>query len=221
MSLVAAARVGHQVQHTSAFAGFVIGAVVGGAIAIAGIALTVGTAGLAAPAGLMLIGAGVGIGSFIGEMYGKHFATPTPSGPITTGSPNVLINGKAAAFCSSYVACTNDGEQQISQGSATVGYNSLPASRVGDKGTCGFAVAEGSENVFVGGGIGGCGLPVGDEVPFLARMIVMAIGLVGGVAGMWQAGICVFGILARLGAGLVVGGTGSYLSNLLGGKIFR
>ncbi len=220
MSLAAAARVGHQVNHTSALAGFVAGAIIGGAIAVIGIALTIGTAGLAAPAGLALIGLGVGVGSFVGEMIGKHFSPPTPSGPIIKGSPNVFINGIPAAFCSSDVACIKDATQKIAQGSATVGYNQLPAARVGDKGTCGFAVGEGSKNVFVGGGMGGCGLAVGDEVPWWARAIVMAIGLVGGVAGMAQAGICALGIAARLAAGLVVGGLGSMAGSALGGKLF-
>ncbi len=220
MSLEAAAHIGHQVNHTSALAGFVAGALIGGAIAVVGIALTVGTAGLAAPAGLALIGLGVGVGSFVGEMVGKHFCPPTPSGPIITGSPNVFINSMPAAYCSSDVACIKDATQKIAQGSATVGYNQLPAARVGDKGTCGFAVGEGSKNVFVGGGMGGCGLAVGDEVPWYARAIVMAIGLLGGVVGLARAGVCALGIVARLGAGMVVGGAGSYGGGLLGGRLF-
>lgn len=219
MSLEAAAHIGHQVNHTSALAGFVAGAVIGAIVAV-GILAVVATGGLAAPAVLAAIGLGAGIGSFVGEQIGKRVIPPTPSGPIITGSPNVLINGKLAAYCSSDVACIKDATQKIAQGSATVGYNQLPAARVGDKGTCGFAVGEGSKNVFVGGGMGGCGLEVGDEVPWYARAIVMAIGLLGGVVGMAKMGICAMGIAARLGVGMVVGGAGSYGGGLLGGRIF-
>jgi len=219
MSLEAAAHVGHQVNHTSAFAGFVAGAVIGAIVAV-GILAVVATGGLAAPAVLAAIGLGVGLGSFIGEQVGKRLIPPTPSGPITTGSPNVFINGRPGAFCSSDVACIKDATQKIAQGSATVGYNQLPAARVGDKGTCGFAVGEGSENVFIGGGMGSCGLEVGDEVPLYARVIVMAIGLLGGVVGMARAGICALGIAGRLAAGMVVGGAGSYAGGLLGGRLF-
>jgi RHS repeat-associated protein len=224
MSLAAAAHIGHDITHTSAFLGFVAGAVLGALVVGAAVLFGALTFGLGAVA---VLGAAVVVGSMVGELIGENLPAKV-KGKIVSGSPNVFINRKNAAYCSSKVDCDDHGDdEQIAQGSGNVGWNSLPAARKDDKGTCGFKVGEGSPNVFVGGPMGGCGLPVGDEVPWQARVIVAVIGLAGGLAGLWSAGlslasqgICWSGIVARLGVGTLFSVGGGMGMNWLGGALF-
>lgn len=223
MSLAAAAHIGHDITHTSAFLGFVAGAVLGALVVGAAVLFGALTFGLGAVA---VLGAAVVVGSMVGELIGENLPAKV-KGKIVSGSPNVFINRKNAAYCSSKAACDDHGDEQVAQGSGNVGWNSLPAARKDDKGTCGFKVGEGSPNVFVGGPMGGCGLPVGDEVPWQARVIVAVIGLAGGLAGLWSAGLslasqglCWSGIVARLGVGTLFSVGGGVGMNWLGGAMF-
>jgi hypothetical protein len=102
-----AARLGDPISHTSALAGFLVGAVLGIAL-IAAVAFATVTCGFGAGliAGLL---AGVGASALLalGEAIGKMFSTPT--GTIITGSPDVIINGRPAAMTvGSTVACAKD-----------------------------------------------------------------------------------------------------------------
>lgn len=59
------------------------------------------------------------------------------SGPITAGSPDVLIGGKPAARQGDPVNCTSHaGPASIIEGSKTVLINGKPAARMGDKTSC-------------------------------------------------------------------------------------
>ena len=100
-----AARLGDQIAHTSALAGFLVGAIIGIAL-IAAVAFATFTCGfgVALLAGLL---AGLGASAILslGEAIGRMFSSP--SGNITSGSPNVFINGRAAAFATaSTVSCS-------------------------------------------------------------------------------------------------------------------
>ena len=76
----------------------------------------------------------------------------TKKGVITSGSPNVFINGKPAALATdSTVDCSDDGSQQMAEGSKRVFINSQPASRIGIITTCDAKVMTGSDNVIIGG----------------------------------------------------------------------
>lgn len=59
------------------------------------------------------------------------------SGPITAGSPDVMIGGKPAARQGDPVNCSNHaGPASIIEGSKTVLINGKPAARLGDKTSC-------------------------------------------------------------------------------------
>ncbi len=83
---------------------------------------------------------------------------PEIKGKIASGSGNVYVNNKPAARAAKpgdldTVACTDHpGPQMIADGSGSVYINDQPAARVGDKTTCDGTIAEGSDNVFIGGG---------------------------------------------------------------------
>ena len=82
-----------------------------------------------------------------------------PGTPLSGGSPNVNINGKAAGRVGdSYVphGCDIHAPHSgvIASGSATVFINGKSAGRVGDPVSCGGTVAQGSNNVIVGNSCG-------------------------------------------------------------------
>ena len=165
-----AARFADPVAHTHALAGFLAGAVVGliaateaaaviGAV-VGAVALEVGTAGLATPlivgvaATALEFGAGAYVGAKVmgaaeevGEDLGSLNLGPT-SGQISEGSSNVRVNGRAAARALVAQSCHAG---KVAQGSKLVHINALPASRVGDKTTCGGRISAGSANVRIGG----------------------------------------------------------------------
>lgn len=100
-----AARVTDPIDHTSALAGFLVGAVLGIAL-IAAVAFATFTCGfgVALLAGMM---AGIGAQALlsIGESIGKMFSSQ--SGNIITGSPDVYVNSLSAAYATlSGVACS-------------------------------------------------------------------------------------------------------------------
>lgn len=181
-----AARLTDPIAHTSALAGFLVGAVIGVAL-IATVAFATVTCGfgVALVAGLA---AGIGASAILslGEAIGKMFSSV--SGTISTGSPNVFTNAKAAAMAvASTVVCSKHPPvPAVAEGSATVFINSLPAARKKDAIVCGAKIDEGSPNVFIGGGTVQC-LPVEDEIPGWLRTTVdvafTLAGLVGGLAG--------------------------------------
>lgn len=83
-----------------------------------------------------------------------------PGTPLSGGSPNVNINGKAAGRVGdSYVPHGCDihvpHSGTIASGASHVFINGKAAGRVGDPVSCGGSVATGSPNVFIGNGGGG------------------------------------------------------------------
>ncbi|QCY13047.1 RHS repeat-associated core domain-containing protein [Pseudomonas sp. MPC6] len=175
-----AARLYDGVEHTSALAGFLLGAVVGIAL-VAYVAITFATCGV----GGFLLGMAAGLlgGGIVmlGEKLGKAFSSP--AGQIETASPNVFINSRAAAYADgSIAACEKHSPTvQVAEGSANVFINGFGAARKGDKLTCGAKIASGSDNVIIGGGTYAY-LPVDDEVPAWLRYTVDILMAVAGGA---------------------------------------
>lgn len=185
-----AARLTDPIAHTSALAGFLVGAVIGIAL-IAAVAFATFTCGFGVA---LLAGLAAGIGASailsLGEAIGKMFSSP--SGAITSGSLNVFVNSRNAAFAtSSTVTCSKHTPVPlVAEGSGNVFYNQLPAARKGDAITCGAKIDDGSQNTFVGGSTVRY-LEVEDEVPAWLRTAVdwafALAGLVGGLAGLLKA----------------------------------
>ncbi|WEF32426.1 RHS repeat-associated core domain-containing protein [Pseudoduganella chitinolytica] len=185
-----AARLTDPIAHTSALGGFLVGALIGVAL-VATVAFATFTCGfgVALLAGLL---AGVGAAAILGlgEAIGRMFSSP--SGAISTGSPNVFTNRLAAAYAtvSTTVCSKHNPVPLVAQGSATVFINGLPAARKSDAITCGAKIDAGSNNVFIGGGTETY-LPVADEVPAWLRTTVdwafALAGLAGGLAGLVKA----------------------------------
>jgi RHS repeat-associated protein len=182
-----AARLGDPIVHTSALAGFLVGAVIGVAL-IAAVAFATFTCGfgVALLAGLV---AGIGASAIlgIGEAIGKMFSSP--SGAITLGSRNVFVNSRNAAHVqASTVACSKHSPTPlVAEGSTNVFINSLACARKGDAITCGAKIDDGSPDTFIGGGTHRY-LEVDDEVPPWLRTTVdwafALAGLVGGLGGL-------------------------------------
>ena len=186
-----AARFGDEISHTGALGGFLIGAALGIAL-VATVAIATFTCGFGVA---LLAGLAAGVGGSLltaaGEALGSLLTSP--SGTITTASPNVFINSrKAARVEKSIGACDkHPGPVQIAEGSTNVFINSVAAARKGDKLTCGATITSGSGNVIIGGGTYRY-LPVDDEVPEWLRTtvdVLMAVaGAAGGIAQLIKAG---------------------------------
>jgi uncharacterized Zn-binding protein involved in type VI secretion len=123
--------------------------------------------------GVLLVGASLAVGYYTGELAtaardsiaDAGASSMTKKGVITSGSPNVFINGKPAALATdSTVDCSDDGSQQMAEGSKRVSINSQPASRIEDRTTCDAKVMTGSDNVIIGGDPQQT-LPIQSEVP--------------------------------------------------------
>ena len=81
----------------------------------------------------------------IGSGHGK--CSPTP---VTSGSDDVMINGKPAARMGDSLAPHCKHGRSIGEGSSTVSINGKPAARVGDAIVCGGKLSTGSDNVTIG-----------------------------------------------------------------------
>ncbi|MCX2890615.1 DUF6531 domain-containing protein [Pseudomonas sp. DCB_BI] len=180
-----AARLHDEIAHTSALAGFLVGAALGLALIVA-VAFATATCGLgvALIAGLLAGVGGMVLTSF-GEAAGKMFSTP--AGGIETGSPNVFINGfKAAQVEGSEADCKKHPNPRplVAEGSAKVFYNGLPAARKGDKLTCGGVIDSGSANTFIGAEREQY-LEIQDEVPeWLRTTVDILMALAGSAVGI-------------------------------------
>ncbi|MEA3087233.1 MAG: hypothetical protein QOC89_4930 [Paraburkholderia sp.] len=220
-----AARVGDQIQHTSALAGFLIGAILGAALIFAVAMLT-----FSCP---FLVGFIAGfLASMIAEQIvdiaaqiGSMFASLT--GTITAGSANVFVNGRAAVPAQIGVAlCDHDTPHEPAAcGSSTVFINQHVAARKGDDIHCGATIAKGSKNVFFGSDKA-CEIAVASEIPpwavNLKNGLFMVAGVAGGLAGALKSGMkatapCVLQFIAGQVAGIYVGSKVSEgLSGLFG-----
>jgi uncharacterized Zn-binding protein involved in type VI secretion len=210
----AAAHVGTPITHSSAMGGLLAGVLIGAAIGAA----VVATGGAAA----IVIAGAAATGASLGGMAGKFLGGMSTSveGAITTGSPNVFIHRKPAAFCSSLATCAqHPGPAMVAQGSSTVGINGRPAARTGDKGVCAFEIGEGSPRVNIGGAPSACA-DVGSEVPWYADAALLVLGLAGGGVALAARGMGAAAISARLGGSLVGGYGGSMGGSYAGGRIF-
>ncbi|NJD06640.1 MAG: hypothetical protein FIA97_09100, partial [Methylococcaceae bacterium] len=185
-----AARLGDGVEHTSALAGFLVGAIIGVAL-IAAVAFATFTCGfgVALLAGLV---AGVGASAILSGCEAIGRANKSKSGAIATASPNVFTNSRGAACVQlSTVTCSKHSPQQlIAEGSTNVFINGQAAARKDDSTTCDAKISEYSNNVCIGGGRKQY-LPIEREVPDWLRTAVdwafALAGLVGGLAGLVKA----------------------------------
>lgn len=187
-----AARVSDGINHTSALAGFIAGAVAGIVLiaAVAFCTLTCGF-GVALLAGL-LAGLGAEGALALGEWAGSKFSSP--AGTINSGSSDVFINNLAAAHVqqSTNTCSKHPPLPLIAEGSSNVFINNVAAARVGDHITCGASIATGSNDVHIGGGRVGY-LHFDSEVPEWLRTATQwafaLAGLAGGLAAVIRNGL--------------------------------
>jgi len=199
----AAARFDDPIAHTSTLGmlakmggSLLVGALVGAALTalvVAAVVATVATGGLGFGA-VLAIGFGVsmameasGLNGFIDSQVNRavdKFIPPSIEGKIVSGSPNVKFNSKPAARAAApgeldTIACNKHSSgpaPMLAQGSDNVFINDQPAARKGDMTTCGGTIAEGSENVFVGGGTMTV-REIDDERPWWITALGVAIGV--------------------------------------------
>ena len=171
------ARVTDQVAHSHAFGGFLASIIVGAIAAVAVGALIVATGGTAA---VVLIGAAAAGGftaGFLGSAIGKAASgMGTRTGPIAEGSPDVFIEGKAAARMTDKVACSKESTPQpIIEGSETIFVNGLPLARIGHKVLCNAVIDQGAITVDMDETTQACAQPAPD-IPLWARVAADWLG---------------------------------------------
>jgi RHS repeat-associated protein len=213
-----AARLHDEIEHTSALAGFLAGAVIGLAIATAA-AFTLCTAGLGGFLLAAVIGIGAGMLPMLGEKLGSMFSSPAGQIELAGCSPDVFINNRNAAHATlSTAKCDkHPAPVLVAEGSSNVFINGVAASRKGDKLTCGAKISGGSNNVFIGGGTERY-LPVDEEVPEWLRVTVdilmivasmgrsvASVGRLGLQAGLKAAGPCALQTGATIAASYLAG----------------
>lgn len=218
---LAAAHVGHQIEHSSALFGFLAGAAVGLAIGVFAVA-TVLSGGatlaiVAAVGGAVAATGGMALaGKYIGE------AIKDPAGPISTGSPNVFYTAArmpAARAIEDIVACTKHGPKRIALGSDSVFINTFPAARRTDKTECDGTIGSDLDHIFIGAETAQY-LEIQSEVPEWMVQLAQGMVIVGTAVAL------VFGAAAAAVAGGVCGlisfgGTvaGGMLGGYVGGKV--
>ncbi|ADX16036.1 Rhs1 protein [Salmonella enterica subsp. enterica serovar Typhimurium str. ST4/74] len=189
MTMYEAARVDDPIYHTSALAGFLIGAIIGIAI-IALAAFAFFSCGFLAGLILGFMADQIASGVLqLGEAIGRSIHHT--AGKILTGSENVSTNSRPAARAVlSTVKCDNHiAEKRIAQGSENIYINSQPAARKDDHTECDAVIEDGSPNVFLGGGTQTV-LEISSEIPDWLRKVVdvlfVVASLLGGLAGAWR-----------------------------------
>ncbi|WP_244583292.1 RHS repeat-associated core domain-containing protein [Escherichia coli] len=181
-----AARVDDPIYHTSALAGFLIGAIIGIAIiAVASFAFF--TCGFLAGLILSFLADQIASGVLqLGEAVGRSIHSTV--GKILTGSDNVSTNSRPAAraVLSTVICEDHSPEIRIAQGSGNIYINSQPAARKDDHTECDAVIEDGSPNVFLGGGTQTV-LEISPEIPDWLRQVVdvlyVVAGMFGGLAG--------------------------------------
>ena len=218
-----AARLADSIAHTDSAFGFGLGGEIGLGVGLA--LLTVATGGsdllvLGAIGGAVaLTGGGALMGMNIGSTYGDT------TGDITTGSPNVLTNGRPAARAIADIAICDEHNlpQQIATGSTTVFINGMPAARLGDHTVCDARISTASNNVIIGGGTGTFAA-INGEVPALAVTVATDMAIGGTAVALGAGGAAAFAAAGWAGAGvfgLQAGGglAGGYAGGKAGGAI--
>ncbi|EPV8303061.1 RHS repeat-associated core domain-containing protein [Escherichia coli] len=181
-----AARVDDPIYHTSALAGFLIGAIIGIAI-IAAASFAFVTCGFFAGLILGFLAEQIASGVLqLGEAIGRSIHST--AGKILTGSDNVSTNSRPAAraVLSTVICEDHSPEIRIAQGSGNIYINSHPAARKDDHTECDAVIEDGSPNVFLGGGTQTV-LEISPEIPDWLRQVVdvlyVVAGMLGGLAG--------------------------------------
>jgi YD repeat-containing protein len=178
----------HSESGWGAFLGGVVGVVVGGGLALAGLALIAATpltGGLSTVAGALVLGAALGAGATVGAAVAdasKSFGTNC--GKITTGSPDVFFENKPVARVTDVVACEHHPSppQPLAEGSETISVNCLPIVRIGHKAHCSCIVNAGCKTVWIDNSTGQYG-PMDPELGAWAEFGLNLLGtLVGGRA---------------------------------------
>lgn len=231
---LAAAHIGHQIEHSSAFMGFLVGAAVGLLAGAAIVAATVVTGG-AALAVVAAVGGAVaatGGGALAGMYIGE--AIKNPKGPISSGSPNVFYGpGRipAARAVIDTVACQDHGAKFLATGSDSVFINTYPAVRDDDKSECDGTVFSDVDNIFIGAETMQY-LEIESEVP--EWMVNVALGMVivgsavaltfGAAAAFAAGGLCALGTFGLQVAGGLIGAAilapiGGMIGEAMGGEL--
>jgi RHS repeat-associated protein len=256
----AAARLNDPIAHTSILGNLakmggslVAGALIGAALSVAAVAavgVIVGTGGLGLGA-VLAIGFAVsvameatGVNEFIDRQVNRlvdTFIPPSIEGSIATGSWDVRINSRLAARAAApgmqdTVLCARHASgapPMIAQGSDNVFINDHPATRKGDQTTCGGTIAEGSGNVFIGGGTVTV-REIEDERPWWIRALGMALGVALALCGRGRMNVsalkaalpCLLMNMGASMAGTMVGHQirttiGNPVNVITGGKVMR
>ena len=256
----AAARLNDPIAHTSTLGSLakmggslIAGALIGAALSVAAVAavgVVVGTGGLGLGA-VLAIGFAVsvameatGLNEFIDHHVNRlvdEFIPPTIEGTIASGSWDVSINSLPAARAADpgmqdTVICAKHGSgppHMLAQGSDNVFINDHPAARKGDKTTCDGTIAEGSDDVFIGGGTRTV-REIEDERPWWITALGTALGVALALCGRGRMNIsalksalpCLLMNMGASMAGSMVGHqiktTIGYPVNVItGGKVLR
>ncbi len=215
---LAAAHIGHEIEHSSAFFGFIAGAVVGLAIGVAAVAFVVATGGaglavIAAVGGAIASTGGMALaGKYIGELV------KNPHGPIDKGSDNVFYGPArklSARAVIDTVACKNHGKKFIATGSDSVFINQFPAARRTDKTECDGTIGSDIDHIFIGAETAQY-LEIESEVPDWMVQIAQGMVIVGTAVAL------VFGAAAAVVAGGICGLIsfgGTVVGGALGGMV--
>ncbi|MEM0997896.1 MAG: PAAR domain-containing protein [Bacteroidota bacterium] len=89
----------------------------------------------------------------MGDFHACPAVCPGPAphvgGPISAGSPNVIVGGMAQARVGDTMVCAC-APDTIAAGSGTVLVNNMPAARLGDSGAHGSSIVVGFPTVLIG-----------------------------------------------------------------------
>ncbi len=202
-----ASRLHDPIEHSSALAGFLVGAALG----IAAGALIVATGGAAGVVAAAIVGSSMAAGAGIGEVIGSLSVFNHTTGGVATGSLDTFTNDRMSTRATlDIVECSGHDGSRVAQGSGTVLINDQPASRKGDKIECAGKIIECSPDVFIEGPTVTT-LEIASEVPGWLRWTVMGIGIVSSIILVGPI-MTAFGI----GASMVGGYAGTWAAEQLG-----
>jgi len=83
-------------------------------------------------------------------VFAEDSANPCPAGTVTSGSGNVMVEGKQAARAGDTAGCAG-ASGTIVQGSPNVFIDGKPAAVQGDQTGCGGSIVTGASGVFING----------------------------------------------------------------------